>query len=234
MKNSFLVLGCKRSGTTSLGYALTEQINGVYIGEPFRPGLLEYEENCTTLFNDLPNRNNIVLKTLLRQKPKYFDKSLFDFFTYLIDLFGIENTILIGRKNFEEHVLSHINLYYQSDLHKRYYPQTKPESQDSFSINKHRTSKPWVLKDIPKEYLQNERLIKKAQNDITVHRENLFKVSKMFNKEIVWYEELYGKDRNLSLEIIKSWNLKNVVSEELNSYLDPKYKYNKTGNMSLI
>jgi hypothetical protein len=232
MQNSLLVLGCKRSGTTSLGLGLTKQLKGSYIGEPFRSGLPNYEENCTTLLKDLPNRNNIVLKTLLGQKPKYFDKSLLSFFTYLIDLFGIDNTVLIGRKNFDEHVISHINLYYQSDLSHRH--PTEQSSSGFFIHNKHHIYKPWRLKDIPKEYLENKKLIEKAKDNIKLHQTNLFQVSKIFNKEITWYEDLYGKDRDLSLSIIKSWNFNNVASEELNNYLHPKYKYNKTGSTKLI
>lgn len=234
MQNSFLVLGCTRSGTTSLGRGLTQQIKGNFIGEPFHGSAPNYEENCTTLLNDLPNRSNTVLKNLVSQKPKYFDKSLLDFLMYLIDLFGSENTILIGRKNFDEHVISAINLNYQSDLRKRY---SKIDPLTNWYIpGKYysHSTRSWRLKDIPKEYLENKQVIKKAQNKITEQHENLFKVSKMSNKKIVWYEDLYGKDRDLSLNIIKSWNLNNVVSEELNNYLNPKYKYNKTGNTRLI
>ena len=49
-------------------------------------------------------------------------------------------------------------------------------------------------------------------------------VSKKLDIDITWYEDLYGEDRNKSLEIIKSWNL-DINEELLNEDLHPRNKY---------
>ena len=58
-------------------------------------------------------------------------------------------------------------------------------------------------------------------------------ISKEFKLDITYYEDLFGKDRNKSLEIIKSFNL-DLDSEKLNEYLNPKYKYFQKNPKSLL
>jgi len=73
--------------------------------------------------------------------------------------------------------------------------------------------------------------------DYTIQeRKVMFELSKLYNKDIVWYEDLYGNNRDLSLKIIKSWAFKDFEIDciQLNEYLDPKYKYNKSNFDKLI
>ena len=60
-------------------------------------------------------------------------------------------------------------------------------------------------------------------------------VSEKLNIEISFYEDLYGTDRNKSLEIIKSWDIPGLDNEKLNEYLHPRKKLRKEiGNKNLI
>lgn len=233
MENCLLVLGVGRSGTSSLGKGLAEQI-GRYIPEPWRPKHPEYEKNSNVFFKNLENETNIVVKTLLIQKPIFYSESkLLDFFIELIDKFGINNTILIGRKNLQEHIVSQINLQYRVDLKHQY--QNRVTAQQ-FHLNKHSIDNSWRIDDIPISYFEDKKLRSKILTELEIQNDNLFKVSEIFKKEIVWYEELYGENRNLSLDIIKSWKFDNIEinCKQLNNYLNPKYRYNKTKNYRLI
>ena len=230
-KNSILILGIARSGTTSLGKGLAHQGAGEYIGEPWRLSRLEYKENSSSIFfNYIKEAINVVLKSNILQVPYSYDRPTpLDFHKYLISIFGIENTILITRKNLDEHVDSRMHLRYRSLLNDKYNPLKKEG-------RKHSSHRPYRASLIPKSFLQNSKVRQKTTDRIIRERKAIFELSKLFNKDIVWYEDLYGNDRDLSLKIIKSWAFKDfeIDCTQLNEYLDPKYKYNKSNFNKLI
>jgi hypothetical protein len=152
-----------------------------------------------------------------------------DFHKYLISIFGIENTILITRKYFDEHLDSRMHLRYRSLLYNKYNPLY-------IEGRKHSPHRPYRASSIPKSFLQNRELRQRMTDRIIQERKAIFELSKLYNKDIVWYEDLYGNDRDLSLKIIKSWAFKDfeIDCTQLNEYLDPKYRYNKSNSNELI
>ena len=233
--NSILILGLARSGTTSLGKGLAHQGVGEFVGEPWRSNNPKYRENSSSIFFDyIKEAINIVLKSIITHVPYAYDRPTpLDFYKYLISIFGIENTILITRKNLDEHVDSRMHLRYKSLLKDKYKPL---EEAGKSYINKHAAHVPYRSSFTPKSFLQNRKERQMVIDYTIQERKVMFELSKLYNKDIVWYEDLYGNDRDLSLKIIKSWAFKDFEIDciQLNEYLDPKYKYNKSNFDKLI
>ena len=201
-----LILGISRSGTTSLKQAISNQ-NYFSIGEPFNQGL---EDGRTHLYpiKDFDMYDNVVVKSLALQKPKNIDYELIEFQLKFIKDF--DKTILLDRRDRKEHNESFLHLYWRLET-------------------KQPTMQKWDSDIIPKKYRE---LFEKDNRyfDLDLQKSQINEISRITNIPITYYEDLYGKDRNKSLEIIKSWQLK-INDETLNDDLNPKFKlrqYNKT------
>ena len=224
IKESVLILGVNRSGTTSLCLNLAKQI-GKSIIEPW--GHLENIDSYP--IPKLCSDHNTVLKSITHQKPRSYVKDVYYFLLELIDFFGINNTILISRKNFYDQVFSYSNLMYSGYEFRKYLKET---GKKNYSLIKN-PLRNWSEKDLPEWYINDEKIQYTLHKHIDRRRELLFKLSSELNKEIVWYEDLYGEDRNLSLSIINSWNL-NIDNKKLNEDLNPKFRYRKTNKSRLL
>ena len=223
-KKSILILGVNRSGTTSLAINLGKQI-GSYIIEPWnkRKHINNYP------ISSVADKYNTVLKSIVNQKPKQCKEDFFHFLVELVEYFGIDNTIFITRQNLDEHILSYTNLMYGEYKFNEHLKKTGIEDFSFFS----NMFKNWKISDLPKSYLYNQELQDKYRFLISKRNHLLLKLSSHFGKKIIWYEDLYGKDRKLSLDIIKSWKF-DINCNLLNEQLDPKFKYMKKEEFRLL
>jgi len=219
-----LILGVYRSGTSSLAIYLGEQI-GSRILEPW--GIRKYIPSYP--ISSVADKYNTILKSIVNQKPKQCKENLFHFLVELVEYFGIDNTIFITRKNFEEHILSFTNLMYAKYKFDEHFKKTG--IKDFSFLNN--MAKSWKISDLPKSYLHNQELQDKYRFLISKRNHLLSKLSSHFGKKIIWYEDLYGKDRKLSLDIIKSWKF-DINCNLLNEQLDPKFKYMKKEEFRLL
>jgi len=223
-KKSIFILGVNRSGTTSLAINLGKQI-GRYIIEPW--GKRKHINNYP--ISNVADKYNTVLKSIINQKPEQRKEDFFHFLVELVEYFGIDNTIFITRKNFDEHILSYSNLMYAKYKFDEHFKKTGIKD---FSFFKN-MSKSWKISDLPKSYLHNQELQDKYRSILSKQNHLLSKLSSHFGKKIIWYEDLYGKDRKLSLDIIKSWKF-DINCNLLNEQLDPKFKYMKKEEFRLL
>lgn len=203
-----LILGISRSGTTSLRRGFAEQ-NFLTIGEPFNE-LITGNRNYP--LEELSSDSDICVKTLCDQVPKNIDLSFDDFIKLFVKDF--DKIILLDRKNNTEHEESFLHLHWR------------------ISKNEN-THVEWTGDIVPSDFRDNF-YHHKHHTHLYLQKEQLKKVSNFTNTDITWYEDLYGTDRNKSLEIINNWNIENLDSNKLNDYLHPKNKLKKADKKSMI
>ena len=212
-----LILGISRSGTTSLRRGIQSQ--GYHtIGEPFKSNTHEslvYEfitGDRTYPLPELSEHKNICIKILCDQVPKNIDLSFDDFIKLFVKDF--DKIILLDRKNDIEHEESFIHLHWRMARNEKVHQS-------------------WTSDLIP-ETFKKQHYDEFRHTHLHLQKEQLKKVSNFTSTDITWYEDLYGTDRNKSLEIINNWNIENLDSTKLNEYLHPKNKLKKSGKKSII
>ena len=208
-----LILALPRTGSTSLLAKIQKQ-NYKGIFEPYSDVQLK-KFNYEYPLKELNENDNIVVKQIFANIWNK-EESPVKFYTYpsrnptVYAPYQIEfakyfdKVILLDRKNTEEHLKSCINVFYK-------------QSQNKDIFEK------WEEKDLPQDYIDNH-IIENGHSHFYIQKSEILLVSKKLNIDITWYEDLYGEDRNKSLEIIKSWNL-NINEELLNEDLHPRNKY---------
>ena len=209
-----LLVGIGRCGTNSLTDGFYKQ--GYHtIPEPFKIDDITYkslpEEFHFAKWTTLKEKDfyssthkNLMVKTLVNQTPIEYHGKI-DWQTFIIEFIKeFDKIIWLDRKNLDEHFLSIINLTYRANSNK--------DSKAWF--------KKWHIDDVPqsvidefKQHGVKEKLIydKKILHDV------IYKLG----GNITWYEDLYGEDRDKSLEIIKSWDIPNLNCNKLNHHLHP-------------
>ena len=195
-----IIIALPRTGSSSLMNEIGKQ--GYYkISEPYNHtfgGNLKNEYPLKELIKE-----KLVVKNMIFDKPhkKYIDKDIFDMWKDITEHF--DRTILLDRSDNKEHLESFISLKYRYETgqleHSKWHSSMIPQS--------------WRKKFI----IQNDH------QHLYDMKADIQKLSILLNTEITCYEELYGEDRNKSLEIIKSWNL-NIDAELLNEDLHPRNK----------
>ena len=130
------------------------------------------------------------------QVPESYRKDFDSFITFWSKEF--DKVILLSRRNLQEHFESYINL--RSRLNKK-------DVHDS-----------WYIDDIKPFY--NRFDIEKFKLKTTA----VDIISKKLKIPIIYYEDLYGKDRKKSLKVIESLNL-NIDNSKLNDKLNPIFRY---------
>ena len=214
------ILGSARSGTTALSKGFMEQGYAV-IGEPYNYNIHEHNGYLYPLPN-LDEHEKICCKSLGYQvaKERHNKVSPAEFQIELSSHF--DKVILQERKGWDSHWESYVNLFRQLVLKQNYNKENNlpiHTYQKQFSVHN-----PWNPKELTKKdykYCTDNWLDKTLREEKKIIRE----VSKKLNIEISFYEDLYGEDRNKSLEIIKSWDIKGLDAEQLNEYLHPRKKY---------
>ena len=206
-----LIIGTSRSGTTSLLNGISEQ-NYTKISEPFNDRFRD-----TQLYPINLSDNNVCVKTLVFQKPNQYS-NIESFYKSFVNKF--DKVILLDRYDLQEHWISNINLHYKNKLKETLKLNTWP-SHDKWFIDE-------ITEDIENEVISDGwyEFFKKEKNLIRELSINL-------KIDITLYENLYGNDRDISLNIIKDWNL-SLNSKKLNEYLNPIYKYKQKNPKKLI
>lgn len=219
MNKSILIIGTQRSGTESLAKGLKPEV-GLLEREPWNynsplvKAAVHSNNWKTSPFNldKINSKNPIIIKTQSFQKPASYPKNSVEFNTFLSQKFDKNRIILLLRRNFDEHIISYTNLRYK--VYTNGYWTGLAE-------------KPWHQKDIPESYYNNVEEQKSIYKDLREQRNMLYEIADKLNIDITWYEDLYGNDRELSLNIIKSWSL-GIDDKALNERLHPRNKYDKT------
>ena len=228
-KKSILIVGVHRSGTTFLGGKLGKQI-GKFISEPWNSWVhIDSYKASTYPIDSYISKSDTVIKTFPDQLPINYTGSKLDWLLEVVEYIGVSRTILISRKNFKEHLTSYTNLMYRVYKHRQFYKHTGI-FDSSLKLPVHSE---WREEDIPEWYFNLKDEEKKNKNDLTKNRDLLFNLSTTIDKKITWYEDLFGGDREKSLEIIKSWNF-NINENKLNTDLNPKYKKKKSNRTEII
>ena len=192
-----LIISSPRAGSSSLIYSITELSNYESIYEPYINQLSERTDERIPYPYVVPD--NCVVKMLSYQVPKkYGNKD--DFLGYIASVYkDYDRVILLNRKNEKEHFESLVNLQIRNKNRK-----------DVFA--------PWYYSDIKKDlHLFDTKLYIR-------YRKVIDEISTELSIPIIYYEDLYGSDRNKSLKILKTLDLDLDVSL-LNEKLHPKFKY---------
>ena len=211
---NILIIGCVRTGTTSLMKGIGEQ-NYNIISEPFNR---KYRDELIYPI-DFSFHENKCIKTLTYQRPYEYDEYDIIYF-YKKFIKNFDRIILLDRYNFEEHWISSVNLYWKSRL------------KEEKKLTRWPTHDRWYRDDLTKDIIEECKT--GWWYDYFIQQKNqINKISKEFNINITYYEDLFGDDRNKSLEIIKGFNLA-LNSEKLNEHLNPKYKYLQKNPKSLL
>lgn len=226
-----LLVGIGRCGTISLSNAFGNQKYHV-IPEPFSMDTTYTNLNEKKFNFGWWNKNkeeqldffinkekNIIVKTLVGQTPKQYHgfKNWQSFIFEFVKDF--DKVLWIDRKNLDEHFLSIINLTYK--VNNQLNEAVKP------------WYKKWHTSDIPLRVI--DEFEKSGLREKLIHdKEILHETIKKLEGNIIWYEDLYGEDRNKSLEIINSWGIDNIDSKELNEYLHPSKRLKQTMEKQII
>lgn len=228
---NILIVGIGRCGTISLSNGLSNQ-NYHLIPEPFSMDTTNsfvsekkfqfgwWNRNKETELNFFLNKErNTLVKTLVGQTPKHYHgfKNWQSFISEFVKNF--DKVLWMDRKNLDEHFLSIVNLTYKvnTNLNDVVGPWYKR----------------WYSSDIPPKVI--DEFEKGGLKEKLIHdKKILHETIKNLKGDIIWYEELYGEDRNKSLEIINSWGIDNIDSEKLNDYLHPSNRLKQTTKRQMI
>jgi hypothetical protein len=204
-----LIISVPRSGSTSLAYNLksTLEYNEIFV-EPYL-----YQKHNESFISKrtfehgypLKLSKNSIVKTMSYQVASQYGKPK-DFTSFISEWKKeFDKIILLSRKDKQEHFVSWVNLL------------SKQENGES-------VYKKWNITEI------EGKLKNYNYSEFKPHRDAIEELSKLFNLPITYYEDLYGEDRNKSLEIIKSWKL-NINVNKLNELSNPIYKLKQNKNI---
>ena len=207
-----LIVGVGRSGTSSLSNGFKEQ-GYLKIGEPYNYGLWVNKQWKYPL-DELNSTSNIIVKTLVPQIPKTWDKNWYEFIHDFKSNF--DKIIFLDRMDTDEHLLSFMNLYYKTYVKKLSDAHTNWKEED-------------ISTDFKSGYLTGG-----GKTRLIEEKRQLHNLIEMLSESIVWYEDLYGRDRNKSLEIIQSWKIQGLDCKKLNEFLHPRYKQKQISKKVLI
>ena len=204
-----LIIAPPRCGTTSLLINISKLSD--YVVTMSHPHLISIPSSSWITekqlypFNII---NNSVIKIVSYQLSKNDGKlsNLLDFIDSAYR--DYDKVILLNRRNEKEHFESYVNLSVRFK-------------------NNQNPNHPWFFQDI------ENKLSTVLLNEITLYRTVINKLSSELSIPIIYYEDLYGKDRNKSLEIIKSWKL-GIDNNKLNECLHPKFRYRQPKNKDII
>ena len=149
-------------------------------------------------------KDNSVVKMISKQVPHKYGTSA-DFIKYIVSIKNdYDKIILLNRRNKTNHLESWANLMIK-----------QKQNNDTHMI--------WYSDDIEKELNHVSYDI-----DLKHHVDSIYDISDILSIPITFYEDLYGDDRELSLNIIKQWDL-DIDELQLNELLNPRNRYRQVG-----
>ena len=188
-----LIISPPRCGSTSLSLNLAKILNYKVHQEPFN-----YRWWPDKYSYPIEIENNSIVRTITYQVPKEFGKPN-DFIKFIIEFKNqFDKIILLSRRNKQKHLESYANLIVKNTLKQSVYQK-------------------WNMNEI------KDKLKDFKYEQIQPHVDSIHKLSQLINIPITYYEDLYGQDRDKSLEIIKSWKI-NMNFNKLNELSNPKFK----------
>ena len=209
-----LIISPPRCGSTSLLRNISKLADYDMIFEPYMgndPLTSHIKEKIPYPF-DVPN--NCIVKIITNQLPKKYVHDflkIHTFFNFINSIYkDYDRVILLNRRNEKEHFESYVNLRILNKNKQNRYEHS-----------------PWFFQDI------ENKLSTVDITDIIFYKNQINIISTNLSIPIIYYEDLYGKDRNKSLEIIKSWKL-DINNGELNEILNPKFRYRQPKNKDII
>ena len=206
-----LIISPPRCGSTSLLRNISKLSDYDMILEPYMsndPLSSRTKEKIPYPF-DVPD--NFIVKMITNQLPKKFvyTETSNTFFNFITSIYkDYDMVILLSRRNEKEHFESYVNLRIRNK-------------------NKDNPFQPWFFEDI------ENKLSTVDINDIIFYKNQMNMISTKLSIPMIYYEDLYGDDRNKSLEIIKSWKL-DIDNGKLNEILNPKFRYRQLKNKDII
>ena len=206
-----LIISPPRCGSSSLLRNISKLSDYDMIFEPYMgndPLSSRAKEKIPYPF-DVPD--NFIVKMITNQLPKKFvyTETSNTFFNFITSIYkDYDMVILLSRRNEKEHFESYVNLRISNK-------------------NKDNPFQPWFFEDI------ENKLSTVDINDIIFYKNQMNMISTKLSIPMIYYEDLYGDDRNKSLEIIKSWKL-DIDNGKLNEILNPKFRYRQLKNKDII
>lgn len=220
---NILIFGTPRSGTTSLFFAIKEQLLFGY-SEPFNTESGDYyleKKDIQQTINDNPN---FCFKTLVHQMPKSFRKdgynmlSIIEHFNHLSTMF--DKIIFLDRRNYNEHWESYCNLIHKINVRK------EAGSIETYGF------KQWYSDEITYEI--KEGVEKGGWKDLlNVQKETLKILSDNYNIPITYYEDLYSTDTDVKTKVLNNLDL-GLDNELILKHLHPKHKLRQEGSKPLL
>lgn len=178
-----LLISPPRTGSTSLVNSLSKSLN---LNSYTIPQEYKYPNNFGFI-NHVMNTENVIFRTHIRINHGFTMEDFVNFFDY---------TLLLSRRNEDDHKISFANLYYKliiekkTDIHELY-------SKDS----------------IPTSILQSEHFEKCYNDNILIEKQSIKKLSQNKNIPIIYYEDLYQSTNGPQL-------IKNLIPElDLDKFL---------------
>jgi len=196
-----LIISPPRCGSTSLLNNISLLRSADRIAEPYtNPKELISRDPYPY---PLPVTDNCVVKMITSQVPEEFGKPN-EFCKFIKTLYkDYDRTIILGRKNLNEHFESFLNL--------------------RMRLNKENVHAPWYINEL-ETYNKSLELIDQLKATLKKNLEMINQIQIELNIPIIFYEDLYGSDREKSFNILKNLDLELDVNL-LNKKLHPKFKY---------
>jgi hypothetical protein len=200
-----LILGIYNTGSTSLQYGISEQ-GYTPIFEPYNPNRIyrkQYEFPMLELMGD----DDIVVKCITDQIPNNVSNDSIEFYNNFINSFDVN--ILLSRRNKEDHFISF--------LHQQYHRLNNMDSHKKYEINM----------DLIYNYFTSD-FIDKSKEHLFIQYDTIEKISSDMMIPITYYEDLYNSDKDIVLNTLSNFNLRNIDINKLSDYLNINKKYRVT------
>ena len=172
-----LIISPPRCGSTSLLRNISKLSDYDMILEPYMSNDPLSSRTKEKIPYPFDVTDNFIVKMITNQLPKKFvyTETSNTFFNFITSIYkDYDMVILLSRRNEKEHFESYVNLRIRNK-------------------NKDNPFQPWFFEDI------ENKLSTVLLNEITLYRTIINMISTKLSIPIIYYEDLYGKDRN------KSW-----------------------------
>jgi hypothetical protein len=170
-----VVIAPPRTGSTSLLTSLSQSLNLKVITIPES---YIYPDNFKLIEHAI-NSDNVIVRTGIRVNHGFPIQDFLKFFDY---------TILLSRKNNDEHKISFANLYY-----KHFYTNTGYHNV-------------YTKDELPNTMFQSEHFISYFNNNIIIEKQFIKELSDKESIPIIYYEDLYQSSAGPQL-------IKNLIPE---------------------
>ena len=164
-----------------------------------------YEHNPNLQTYPLKEKDSFIEKSMLNHLPSNIKESNIHFFSRYSKEF--DKTILLGRRDLDAMTESFMYALNTNGIWAKGWHDTYV-IKDSFKLE---------------EFKQHRKKVEKWMS-------NIKKLSEISSIPITWYEDLYSGDKDLVLNLIKSWKLP-LDYNYLKVFIDPVKKYRKSNTL---